>query len=114
MLRTLEASKSLRGRVEGLLLPVLHTGGATIDGIARDLGLSRQTLYRKLKADGETFEAVLDGLRHRLALDYLASQKVSLGETAYLLGFSDVAAFSRAFKRWTGNSPGAARGALCS
>ena len=64
-----------------------------------------QTLFRKLKAKGVTFEKVLDDLRHKLALDYLNGKKVSVHETAYLVGFSDPAAFSRAFKRWTGSSP---------
>lgn len=77
--------------------------------IAQRLGLSRQTLYRNLKAEGVTFEQVLDELRHKLALHYLNGKKVSVNETAYLVGFSDPAAFSRAFKRWTGTSPRAAR-----
>jgi AraC-like DNA-binding protein len=67
--------------------------------------LSRQTLFRQLKAEGVTFEQVLDELRLRLALDYLRARKVSVNETAYLVGFSEPAAFSRAFKRWTGASP---------
>ena len=66
---------------------------------------ARDPLYRRLKAEGTTFETVLDGVRHRLALDYLGAGKVSINETAYLVGFSDPAAFSRAFKRWTGRSP---------
>jgi AraC-like DNA-binding protein len=66
---------------------------------------SRQALYRNLKAEGVTFEQVLDELRHRMALQYLAGKRVSVHETAYLLGFSDATAFSRAFKRWTGRSP---------
>ena len=105
MLRKLERSETTRGRVEGALLPILHKGEAGMDAIAAALGCSRDTLYRRLKAEGTTFEAVLDGVRHRLALDYLGGGKVSVNETAYLVGFSDPAAFSRAFKRWTGLSP---------
>lgn len=104
-LKALDRSRSLAARVESLLLPVLHTGEASVDAAARALGVSRQTLYRRLKAEATSFEAVLDGLRRRLALDYLGARKVSVNETAYLLGFSDPAAFSRAFKRWTGVSP---------
>jgi AraC-like DNA-binding protein len=105
LLERLASSKSTRGRVESLLTPVLHTGDASIDMIAGKLGLSRQTLFRKLKAEGVTFEKVLDDLRHKMALHYLSEKKVSVHETAYLVGFSDPAAFSRAFKRWTGSSP---------
>jgi AraC-like DNA-binding protein len=105
LLENLERSKSIRGRVESLLIPVLHTGEANMDMVAGKLALSRQTLFRKLKAEGVTFEKVLDELRHKLALDYLNGKKISVQETAYLVGFSDPGAFSRAFKRWTGSSP---------
>lgn len=105
LLNDLERSKSMRGRVEGLLIPILHTGNASIEAIAEQLSISRQTLFRKLKAEGVTFEKVLDELRHKLALEYLNRKHLSVNETAYLLGFSEPAAFSRAFKRWTGSSP---------
>ena len=109
LLESLESSKSTRGRVESLLMPILHTGKANMDEIAGKMGLSRQTVFRKLKAEGVTFEKVLDELRHKLSLHYLSGKKVSVHETAYLVGFSDPASFSRAFKRWTGTSPRAAR-----
>ena len=109
LLKSLENSKTTRGRVENLLIPILHTGGASIDTVAGKLGLSRQTLFRKLKTEGITFEKVLDELRHKLALHYLNGKKVSVNETAYLVGFSEPAAFSRAFKRWTGFNPRLAR-----
>ncbi len=112
LLKELESSKSTKGRVESLLMPILHTGDVGMDMIADKLAVSRQTLFRRLKTEGTTFEKVLDGLRHRLALDYLKAKKVSVNETAYLVGFSDPAAFSRAFKRWTGTSPRAMRAGL--
>jgi AraC-like DNA-binding protein len=105
LLKSLESSKSVRGRVEEILVSVLHTGEASVELVAGRLGLSRQTLFRKLKAEGVTFEKVLDELRRRLALRYLGEQHASVSETAYRLGFSDPAAFSRAFKRWTGSCP---------
>jgi len=105
LLKSLENAKSTRGRVESLLMPVLHKGEASMDAIASKMGLSRQTLFRRLKAEGTTFETVLDALRHQLALQYLKGRKASVNETAYLVGFSEPAAFSRAFKRWTGVNP---------
>jgi len=105
LLQSLEGSKSARGRVEGLLMPILHTGDASIDVIAARLAVSRQTLYRQLKTEGVTFEMVLDELRHKLAVHYLSGKRTSVNETAYLVGFSEPAAFSRAFKRWTGTTP---------
>jgi AraC-like DNA-binding protein len=105
LLQKLEDSKSTRGRVERLLMPSLAGGDVSMNTIAGNLGVSRQTLFRKLKSEGVTFEKVLDELRHKLALHYLNANKKSVNQTAHLLGFSDPAAFSRAFKRWTGSSP---------
>ena len=107
LLQKLEQSKSIRGSVESLLTPMLHTRDVKMETIASKLGLSRQTLFRKLKAEGVTFEQVLDELRCSMAQNYLNEQKMSVKKTAYLVGFSDPAAFSRAFKRWTGRAPGA-------
>jgi AraC-like DNA-binding protein len=108
MLSRLTHAKSMRGHVEDILIRTLRTGAATIGQVANELGVSRQTLFRKLKAEGVTFQQVLDELRHRLAVEYLSNQKTST-EVAYLLGFSDQAAFSRAFKRWTGLRPSEVR-----
>src|SRR2546430_14171477 len=68
LLKSLERSRTTRGRVENLLVPVLHTGEATVEMIASKLGLSRHTLFRKLKADDATFEQILDERRHEMAL----------------------------------------------
>ena len=88
----------------------LHTGNISMKTIALQMGMSRQTLYRQLKQEGTSFDELLDRLRHRLAIDYLEGEKVSVNETAYLVGFSDPSAFSRAFKRWTGQRPSAGAG----
>ncbi len=105
----LEKATTTHGKIEHLLIPILHQGEPSADAIAKELGLSRPTLYRRLKAEGTTFAKVLDELRHKLALHYLHGRKVSVHEAAYLVGFSDPSAFSRAFKRWTGKSPRAKR-----
>jgi AraC-like DNA-binding protein len=109
LLKQLQSSKTTRGKVESLIMPILHKGDVSMDLVADKLGLSRQTLFRKLKAEGTSFEKLLDELRHQLAVHYLKGKKVSVNETAYLVGFSEPAAFSRAFKRWTGSSPRAVR-----
>lgn len=109
LLASLASSATVRGRVEKHLAEMIHTGEVSVDAVADRMAVSRQTLYRKLKAEGVTFEQVLDELREKLALRYLKGRKVSVNETAYLVGFSDPAAFSRAFKRWTGMSPREAR-----
>jgi AraC-like DNA-binding protein len=105
LLQSLQESKTIRAQVESLLIPILHNGDCGMEPIAAELGLSRQTLYRKLKAENISYENLLDELRHKMALHYLNGKKVSVNETAYLVGFSDPSSFSRAFKRWTGSSP---------
>jgi len=109
LLEKLVSAKSTTGRLEILLEPLLPTGHATMEAVSSQLGFSRASLFRKLKEEGVTFEEVLDGLRHRLALRYLNGEGLSVKEAAYRLGFSEPASFSRAFKRWTGESPGEAR-----
>ncbi|CUH67484.1 Virulence-regulating protein VirS [Thalassovita gelatinovora] len=109
LLTEISRSETIRAKVEGRILPDLHEGSLSMDNVARDLGMSRQTLYRRLKDEAVTFAEVHDGLRHRMALDYLTTRKVSVSETAYLLGFSEASSFVRAFRRWTGKSPTAYR-----
>jgi AraC-like DNA-binding protein len=105
LLAKLDSETTTRSRVESLILPILHTGSVTMQGIADSLGWSRDTLYRRLKAEGVTFAVVFDELRRRVSLDYIDAGKVSVNEAAYLVGFAEAGAFSRAFKRWTGQSP---------
>lgn len=109
LLAELDAAKHLKGRLEALLLPMLHRGDVSADEVAEQLGFSRQTLFRKLKEEETTFSAVLDDLRQRVAKLYLQGDSASVNDTAYLVGFSDPSSFSRAFKRWTGQAPGAFR-----
>lgn len=107
LLAALQSGESVRERVEAAVLPALHRGDPDMTTIARSLGLSRPTLYRRLKSEGASFEGLVDDLRRRMAMEYLGGGKASVNETAYLVGFSEPSAFSRAFKRWTGVSPGA-------
>ncbi len=109
LLTDLQRSHSVRARVEARLLPRLHEGNASMVEVARALGMSRQTLYRRLRDEGLTFEKVHDDLRRRMALDYIATRKVTVNEAGYLLGFSEPSAFVRAFRRWTGQTPGSYR-----
>lgn len=105
LLQELKATSSIKGEVEGLLLPKLHTGDANMQWVAAEMSLTRQTLYRKLKSENTNFEILFDELRHKMSLHYLNGKKASVNETAYLVGFADPSSFSKAFKRWTGNSP---------
>ncbi len=112
LLAELEKEDSIRARVEAVLMPGLHKGEASIDATASELGMSRATLYRRLKQEGTTFAEIADELRCRMASDYLAARKVSVNEAAYLVGFSEASSFVRAFRRWTGQTPAEYRNQL--
>lgn len=105
LLKDLQGSDDFARRIEAAMMPRLHTGTIDLATIAKELGVSRQTIFRRLKAENTSYEKLLDNLRHRLALSYFQERKVSVNEVAYLLGFSAPSAFTRAFKRWTGTSP---------
>ena len=109
LVAAIERPSAFHATVEGAIeARLVASQPVRIDTIAAELGVSRQTLYRRLRAEETTFEELLDRLRHRLALLYLRDEHLSVKAASYRLGFSEPAAFSRAFKRWTGASPSAA------
>ena len=79
--------------------------GANLPALARRLGTSPRTLQRRLGQEGTTFQEILDQFRSDAAERYLADSSLSCAEVGYLLGFSEPAAFHRAFKRWRGLTP---------
>jgi AraC-like DNA-binding protein len=105
LLGVLPASRTFTDQVRHHLTSDLSHGRPAASKLARRLHMSARTLERRLEGEGTTFGAVLEDLRRRLALDHLGRRDVSLSEIAFLLGFSQVGAFHRAFKRWTGTTP---------
>ena len=103
LMKQLSSRQDFRSHVEREVIAGLRSGAHTAEAVARALNMSRQTLHRRLGSEGASFSIVLDGVRESLALSYLHDGQ-SIGETAYLLGYADPAAFSRAFKRWKGVS----------
>ncbi len=77
-----------------------------IDAIAFLLSISTRHLQRELQAEGTSFQKLLDNTRKELALRHLENPTLSIHDIAFLLGFSEPSAFNRAFKRWTGKTPG--------
>jgi AraC-like DNA-binding protein len=67
--------------------------------------MSVRTLHRSLAAEGTTYRELLDQLRCDLATRHLADDRISIAEIAFLLGFSEISAFHRAFRRWTDRTP---------
>jgi AraC-like DNA-binding protein len=77
----------------------------SIAAIAARLHISPRSLQRRLQNEDTSFAEVLSATRRDLALRYLRDPRISIGEVGFLLGFQDVSAFFRAFKRWTGSTP---------
>ncbi|EAR07718.1 probable transcriptional regulator [Reinekea sp. MED297] len=105
-LARISRSLSFLDQVADAISPLLHTPDLTIQAVAVRLDLPVWTLQRKLKQQGTTFTQLLDNTRRELALIYLRDEGYTIGEIAYLLGFTYPNAFQRAFKRWTGEAPG--------
>ncbi|GAA5126188.1 AraC family transcriptional regulator [Alloalcanivorax gelatiniphagus] len=78
--------------------------------MAERLAVSARTLKRHLQQAGLTYRELQDEVRYRRARKLLSDGTLSISEVAYALGYNDVANFSRAFKRWSGRTPGAYRG----
>jgi AraC-like DNA-binding protein len=87
---------------------------STADAIAAALHLSVRTLHRQLALEGASLQGLKDEVRSRLALDALGRTDLSIKEVARAAGFTSEKSFSRAFKQWTGHSPGAHRRRLAS
>lgn len=83
----------------------MRDGDPTLAQVAKTLAATPRTLQRRLKEYGVAFKTLTDDTRRRLALGYLRDRKHTLTEVAFLLGYSEVSAFNRAFKRWTGVTP---------
>ena len=83
----------------------LSGGNFSRVAIAASVNMSASTLQVKLARAGLSFQQMLDETRHELALGYIEQSRLLIAEIAFMLGFSDLSNFIRAFKRWTGKSP---------
>lgn len=101
----LRTSPSFTHKVRALIAGQLTRGRVGAEAIAAQLHISRYTLYKRLKEENQTFLALREEVQREQALAYLGESQRPLVEVAELLGFSELSAFSRAFKRWTGTTP---------
>jgi AraC-like DNA-binding protein len=92
-------------RVRACILSMLPLGGLTADTVAAQFSMSNRTLRRRLKQEATSYQEILDDVRAELACHYLTKEKRRIDEVAVLLGFSDPSAFTKAFRRWTGQTP---------
>ncbi len=105
LLAELAPGDSVVERVRSYILATMGEGRASAEDAARQLGMSRRTLTRRLGEQDLTFTQLLTDVRKRAATHYLEESEHSVEDIAFLLGFSESPPFVRAFKRWTGSPP---------
>ena len=109
LVRLQKKTSPLKIRVENAIATLLPHRQTRIDVVAAKLGMSAKTLARRLAIEGSSFADILSTVRSALAHRYLADYGLQISEIAWLLGYSEIGAFTRAFQRWTGTNPRAAR-----
>jgi AraC-like DNA-binding protein len=100
----LTANVSLAARVRRHLLEK-QNGFPSLQVVARLVHMTPRTLHRRLLDEGTSFRELLENVRHTLAIEHVKAQRFSIEEIAYMLGYSDLANFRRAFKRWESIPP---------
>ena len=105
LLAEVPESASVAHRVHCELLRAGLHGDLSLDAIARRIGMSPRTLQRRLRDEATSLSDVVDQVRHAVATRLLSGSETGIAEVAYAVGFSEPAAFHRAFKRWTGRTP---------
>lgn len=108
-LSDVDAEAGIRERIRGALLEMLPAGLSSVDEVARRLAISTRSLQRHLQQASISYQGLLNSVRSELARHYLMRSTTTPGEIAYLLGYRDGNSFTRAFKQWTGTTPGAFR-----
>jgi AraC-like DNA-binding protein len=109
LLAKLPKGEATTDAVRRFLTQELSDGQPQLAQIAPRLRMSARTLHRRLEQEGTTFRRILTEVRRELAVRHLTEGRLAVGEIAFLLGFSEVSAFHRAFKHWTGHAPRAYR-----
>jgi AraC-like DNA-binding protein len=104
-LAKIPTSAQFSQRIRACILSMLPLGGLTADTVAAQFSMSNRTLRRRLQQEATSYQEILDDVRAELAGHYLAKEKRGIDEVAFLLGFSDPSAFTKAFRRWTGQTP---------
>lgn len=100
---------STKQRVSQLAGFLLSSGLANTNVIAKKLGYSQRTLQRRLQEESTSFADILDNVRSQQAKRYILDTEYRLTEISLLLGYKNLASFTRSFKRWFGHEPSKAR-----
>lgn len=105
ILKEMPADRGVLAPVRRVIAESMRDGDPNLARVAKKMAVSRRTLQRQIKEHGTEFKNLVDDTRRQFALSYLKDGRNTLTEIAFLLGYSEASAFSRAFKRWTGATP---------
>ncbi|MDZ7621975.1 MAG: helix-turn-helix transcriptional regulator [Candidatus Competibacteraceae bacterium] len=103
---------TLAGRLRRALRTLLLTRQSSLEQVARLFALPRRTLNRRLEEKGATFQGLVNEVRYEIARQLLEDTRMSMGQIAAILDYNDASAFTRAFRRWSGQTPTAWRARL--
>jgi len=96
---------SFQVTVMDYLMKNSYLGILSLEDVAANFNMTPRSLQRRLQVESVTFQQLADSVRKSLAVAYLESGKYQIKEVSYMLGYNELSAFSRAFKRWTGKAP---------
>ena len=96
----------LSAQVRRRIIEALPSGPPGLPAVARALGQSPRSLRRHLAGEGTSFQRLVEQIRTELAVQHLRDPRLTVSEIAFLVGFSELSPFLRAFRRWTGVTPG--------
>lgn len=96
------ADDAIAGRVDGAIRAMLPYRRCTLADVGRVLGMAPRTLQEHLQGRGDSFQKIRDAVRADLAGKYLRHSRMSLAQISQILGYSELSAFSRSFRRWHG------------
>lgn len=109
LLTDYDSQTNLVNAVRSEIYRLLADGEPTVEQVAGRLQMAERTLQGRLRKQGTSFQEVLDGLRRSLAALYMQDERLTLTDIGLLLGFAEQSSFTRAYRRWHGESPARAR-----
>ncbi len=101
----LNNNQTYQAKIYNYLLANSYLGIVSLETVSANFNVSVRSLQRKLKEEGVKYQEVTEEVRKSLALNYLSSGSYNVKEVSHILGYNEISAFTRAFKRWTGTTP---------
>lgn len=106
LLTQYQTDNSLTAAIRHMLQRAGSHESLTFEAVAERLHMTTQTLRRRLKEEGNAYQEIKDSVRRDTAVYHLSRLDTPINDIAELMGFSEPSAFNRAFKKWTGTTPG--------